>query len=173
MTIDLIPPDRLHLDAAQGWLELGDHYEARQELDQISRRNRFYPDVLEVRWEVFAAARLWDRCLTIAHALAESAPERSGGWIKLAVSLNELHDPETAWETLLGVVDDFRENISIRYLLACYACELGNVSEAEGWLGEAFALSDAPELKQMAWEEPALKPLRRKIETGQLCFPCQ
>jgi hypothetical protein len=29
-------PDSLHLRAAQGWLELGDHLEANEELERIS-----------------------------------------------------------------------------------------------------------------------------------------
>jgi hypothetical protein len=42
-------PDSLHLQAAQGWLELGDHLETTEELDEITPQMRVHPDVLEVR----------------------------------------------------------------------------------------------------------------------------
>jgi hypothetical protein len=32
----LTPPNSLHLQAAQGWLELGNHIEANQELEKIT-----------------------------------------------------------------------------------------------------------------------------------------
>ena len=32
----LEPPDSFHLLAAQGWLELGNHVEANEELDKIT-----------------------------------------------------------------------------------------------------------------------------------------
>jgi hypothetical protein len=45
----LEPPDRFHLEAAQGWLELGNHLEAEKELEQMSAINRARPDALDVR----------------------------------------------------------------------------------------------------------------------------
>ena len=41
-------PDTLHLEAAQGWLGLGNHLEADKELDNITPALRSHPDVLEV-----------------------------------------------------------------------------------------------------------------------------
>jgi hypothetical protein len=51
----LEPPDSLHLQAAQGWLELGNHIEANEELERIAQQLRAQPDVLKLRWEVYAA----------------------------------------------------------------------------------------------------------------------
>ena len=42
-------PDNLHLQAAQGWLELGNHVEANEELEKIVSTLRSHPDVLEIR----------------------------------------------------------------------------------------------------------------------------
>src|SRR5262245_31123793 len=39
--------DIIHLEAAQGWLELGDPVQANLEFKQISVRSRSHPDVLE------------------------------------------------------------------------------------------------------------------------------
>jgi Tfp pilus assembly protein PilF len=53
----LEPPDSLHLQAAQGWLELGNHAEAEAELDNITASSREHPDVINVRWGIYAAAK--------------------------------------------------------------------------------------------------------------------
>ena len=65
----LQPPDSHHLEAAQGWLELGNHAEADAELDSIASSLRAHPDVLNVRWGIYAAARKWEAALDIAAAL--------------------------------------------------------------------------------------------------------
>ena len=43
-------PDSTHLEAAQGWLDLGNHLEANEELERIEAKNRAHPNVLQVRW---------------------------------------------------------------------------------------------------------------------------
>ena len=74
----LEPPDSLHLRAAQGWLELGDHLEANVELEKISPRLRMHPDVLLLRYEIFAKANLWEAAFYVAQALVEVEPKYSG-----------------------------------------------------------------------------------------------
>jgi hypothetical protein len=44
--------DQRHLDAAQGWFELGNCMEATEELEQITREMRGHPSVLEVRFHI-------------------------------------------------------------------------------------------------------------------------
>jgi hypothetical protein len=76
----LQPPDSMHLEAAQGWLGLGNHVEADAELDKVSAALRAHPDVLRVRWEVYAAAKKWDAALDIAAALVQLDPEDLPGF---------------------------------------------------------------------------------------------
>jgi uncharacterized protein HemY len=83
----LEPPDIYQLQAAIGWLELGRHIEANEELEKITARLRAHPDVLKVRWRVYAMAKRWDACLEIARALTEMEPDKPGGWIEYAQSL--------------------------------------------------------------------------------------
>jgi hypothetical protein len=45
-----------HLNAALGWLELGDHVEAYAELENITPALRSHPAVLELRWQISASA---------------------------------------------------------------------------------------------------------------------
>jgi hypothetical protein len=65
----LEPSDSLHVQAAQGWLELGNHIEADAELDNIDGPLRAHPDVLKERWEIYAAAKKWEAALDIAAAI--------------------------------------------------------------------------------------------------------
>lgn len=49
--------DAARILAAEGWLQLGNFLEANAELDAIAPLFRAHPDVLEVRYNVFAAAK--------------------------------------------------------------------------------------------------------------------
>jgi hypothetical protein len=53
----LEPPDSHYLQAAQGWLELGNPTEANEELQKITAPNRGHPDVLQLRWQIYAQAK--------------------------------------------------------------------------------------------------------------------
>ena len=77
----LEPPDSIHLEAAVGWIELGNHEEADEELDKIDATLRVHPNVLEVRWIIHATAQHWESCKDIGSALVKLAPERTTGWI--------------------------------------------------------------------------------------------
>ena len=89
----LEPPDRIHLQAAEGWIGLGNFAEANDELEQIAAANRAHPDVLQLRWRIYADLRNWDACLDIATALTTMMPERRFGWIHRAHTLDKLGRP--------------------------------------------------------------------------------
>lgn len=46
--------DQRHLDAAQGWLELVNHLEANEELENITAKNRAHPAASWPRIRVIA-----------------------------------------------------------------------------------------------------------------------
>ena len=159
----LQPPDSHHLEAAQGWLELGNHAEADAELDSIASSLRAHPDVLNVRWGIYAAARKWEAALDIAAALIQLNPEDPLGWVHRSYSLHELKRTAEARDNLLRVVDKFPEDPIMRYNLACYECQLGRLEQAKNWLGKAFALGDAKGMKLAALDDPNLQPLWKEI----------
>jgi hypothetical protein len=51
--------DQRHLEAAQGWCELHAFAEADAELDNITASLRAHPNVLEVRWQIYANLERW------------------------------------------------------------------------------------------------------------------
>ncbi len=169
-------PDSLHLQAAEGWLELGNHIEANEELENITHRLRVHPDVLELRWQIFARARQWDACLRVAGAILQLAPERASGWIMQSIALQRLSRVEEAFDTLHPVAEKFSDEPAVAYDLACYACRLGRTADAEKWLARVFESGDANRWRQLALDDANLEPLWDNIgeckwETRPLSAP--
>src|SRR5215813_3739694 len=77
----LQPPDSLHVQAAQGWLELGSPVESNAELEKVTPELHRHPDVLKIRWEIHAAEHQWEAALKVAEALIELEPEEALGWV--------------------------------------------------------------------------------------------
>jgi hypothetical protein len=96
----LEPPDIYHLRSAVGWLELGKPIEANEELENITPQLRAHPDVLKVRWRVYAQAKKWEVCCEIGRTLTELEPDKPGGWIDHAQSLHRLGRTEEAYDLL-------------------------------------------------------------------------
>jgi predicted Zn-dependent protease len=159
----LSPPDSFHLQAAQGWLELGNHIEAEAELDNITASLRAHPDVLKVRWEIYAVAKKWEAALDIAAAIVQLDPDDPLGWVHRSYALHELKRTAEARDNLLRVAEKFPASPTIRYNLACYECQLGNLERAKDWLEKAFALGDAKKMKLAALDDPDLQPLWKEI----------
>lgn len=151
-------PDSLHLKAAQGWLELGNHLEADKELDEITPELRKHPDVLEVRWQIYAKARKWEACVDIASAVVKLAPKRADGWIHRSFALHELERTREAFDKLLPVAGKFPKEWLIPYNLACYCAQLGRLDECREWFKKAMAI-DEHTVKRAAIDDPDLKPL--------------
>jgi len=160
----LQPPDTLHLQAAQGWLELGNHIEANEELDRIAASLRAHPDVLKVRWEIYAAAKKWEPALDIAAALIQLNSDDPLGWVHRSYALHEMKRTAEARDNLLRVVDKFSASATMRYNLACYECQLGRLERATDWLGMAFELGDARQMKLAALDDPDLEPIWTNIK---------
>lgn len=156
-----------------GWIELGNPQEALVELAQIEPEYANDPQVLEVKWQIFARTERWDQSLPIAQAFCEVAPGLPQGWLHQAVSLYRLNRTEEAWNLLLPMARKFPRSWVIPYDLSCYACQLGKLDEARRWLRKAFKLGDAEEVKTLALADPDLKTLWPEIKDWQFESPEQ
>ncbi|MEI8287917.1 MAG: tetratricopeptide repeat protein [Verrucomicrobiota bacterium] len=156
-------PDCHHWQAAEGWLELGNPVEAAAELEKIAPHLRDYHDVLQLRYELHARAKRWESALEIVSSLAQQFPTNPNNWIHRSFALHELKRTLEARDLLLPAASKFKQDGLIRYNLACYECQLGNLPAAKQWLAEAFALNPNKELKFVALEDPDLEPLRGHI----------
>ena len=160
--------DRLNLEAAEGWLMLGNPLEANEELEQIDSENSFHPAVLAMRWQVYAGAQWWEAAYVVSKALTEFAPESAAAWICHANTARNYKGLMEAWHTLLGIVNKFPKDAIVRYNLACYAAQIGLLEEACGWLIQAFTIDDSAQLKLAALYDTDLQPLWNKIGKDQL-----
>ena len=158
-------PDCHHLRAAEGWLELGSPTEATAELDLISPRHQRHPDVIEARWVLHAYSRQWDAALEAARELLLAAPDRASGWLHQAYALRRTADGglTQAREALQPAAEAFPQEPIIPFNLACYACQLGQLDEARGWLKRAMKVGRKAPIKRMALADEDLKPLWAEI----------
>lgn len=158
------PPDSHSLNAAMGWLELGNAAEARIELEKVSAANQDHPDFLGVKWRVHADQQDWAGALEVAQQMVRSWPDQPEGWIHQSYSLHELEQTEEAWRTLLPKAHEMPGCEVIPYNLACYACQLGRAVEAFEWLKCAARRKGKSVIKNMALEDADLEAIRDQIE---------
>jgi tetratricopeptide (TPR) repeat protein len=159
----LQPPDTHHLSAAEGWLELGNHAEALDELNLVSPAEQGRVEVLGLRWSISAQLKLWEQCVVLAERIVELAPRNVFGWIHRSYALHELKRTSEARDLLQPALKRFPKNETIPYNLACYECQLGNLDAAREWLRRAMKLFSTAELKAQALEDSDLKPLWTEI----------
>lgn len=162
--LKLDAPETHILNAALGWVELGNAREARAELRSIRADLQGHPSVLLVNWEILACERRWMESVVIAEEVIQKAPDWVEGWIKRSYSLHELKRTREAYDLLLPARQRFPSASIIPYNLACYACQLGNLPEAQIWLGRAIKLAGRKEIVSMGLKDPDLEPLREYLE---------
>ncbi len=136
----LEPPDSMHLQAAHGWLELGNTNESKKELELIAASLRSHPDVLGLHWNIHENLGNWDQCVSIGRALVESAPEEAVGWIHRSFALHEMGRTREAYDELRPALEIFEKEQLIWYNMACYACCLDEKVEARTLLNRAIEL---------------------------------
>jgi tetratricopeptide (TPR) repeat protein len=157
-------PDSFHLQAAEGWLGLGDVESATLELKEISPAEQAHPAVLIVRYEIFSRAKHWDKAVAVAQDLIKRLPTEPSVWIWLAYATRRKTGgsiPE-AKQILLGAEPKFPRHYLFPYNLACYSAQLGELEEAQTWLEKAIAIDNAS-VKKMAVEDADLKPLWKSM----------
>jgi len=159
----LTPPDSLHARAAEGWLDLGNAPEAEAELEKIEAKYREHPDVLEVRWHIFARTKDWEAAVKVARLIKQEAPSRTNGWLHFSYALHELKRTQEAWDSLFAVAERFPGEPTVAYNLACYAAQLGKLWEAEQWFKHALKVGEPKVLKPLALSDADLKPIWEKI----------
>jgi len=98
--IPLSPPDSLHLDAAEGWLALGNDLEANEELEKITAGSALTP----MYWSYAGRFTLTRRNGGVSGNREGNHPacaERPFGLIHMSYALHELGRTREAWENLL------------------------------------------------------------------------
>jgi uncharacterized protein HemY len=159
----------MYLEAARGWLELGDPKSALQEIENITGLRRAQPDVLRLRLQIYLKCRQWRSAFAIAQGLAGFTPRDPDVFLAQAEAARQMPGGSLsrALALLLEVANEFPDEPAVPFRLACYNCQLGNHATALSWLQIAFdvASRSKTELKWLgtALEEPDLAPLHRVL----------
>jgi tetratricopeptide (TPR) repeat protein len=155
--VPLEPPDQQHWQAAAGYVELGMFLEADTELDKIDPFNRAAPEILAIRLAIYHGLKKWELMQEIAKRLAEFQPDDIQWTISLAYATRRAISIEAAREILLNAESKFPKEAIIKYNLACYECQLGNVEAAKNYLRQVFEIDANWRLK--ALDDQDLQPL--------------
>ncbi|HAV61256.1 MAG TPA: hypothetical protein DCY13_02705 [Verrucomicrobiales bacterium] len=158
-------PDRHHLNAAAGWLDLDNLDEARAELLKISPDRANHPEVLGLTWQVQAAALDWEAALQTARRHVCAQPDSAAAWIQQSYALHELRRTEEAYRELHEVAGRFTDEGTVAYNLACYTCQLGRLDEAKNWLRKAGTLLGKKAVVRMAADDADLEPLKLELKS--------
>ena len=153
----MIGADKIHFDAAEGWLGLGIAQSAIEELENISPENRSQPDVLSLRWDSLTYAGAHETAEGVARNLTEIVPGNFEYWCQLSHSLHESGRTQEAYETLSGVSDRFGDEWMLHHFAAIYLCRLGRLDQARMALNRTLELN--PDHRIDALEDPDLEPL--------------
>ena len=159
-------PDKLHLEAAEGWLMLGDADSARKELDEISPSARALPEVLEIEWGVHARLDDWTAAYATARQIVDREPDRVSGWIHRAYALRRMPGGglEKAWEGLRPAWDRFPREFLVPYNLACYAARMGKPDDAWDWIQRAMSAGSLSVVRSMALADPDLEAIWPRLK---------
>ena len=155
--VPLEQPDRQHWQAATGYVELGMFLEADAELDKIDPFNRAAPEVLALRIGIYRGLEKWELMQEIARRLAEFLPDDIQWTLSLAYATRRANSIEAAKEVLLSAEPRFPKEAAIRYNLACYFCQTGDIPSAKNSLKQAFEIDLS--LRLAALEDEDLKAL--------------
>jgi predicted Zn-dependent protease len=157
--------EQRQLDAAEGWLGLGDSFEANVELQQIRPEMQGHPFVLKVRWDIYADVENWEMAAEVARGITAVLPDNAWGYIQWAYSLHELKRTQAAKDILLSIVKKFPDEYTISYNLACYCCQLGQLPMGMKWIEKAIDVANAGRnnIRLMALVDRDLEPLWNEI----------
>ncbi len=131
--------------------------EASMELDKIDPFNRAAPEVLALRIAIYSGLEKWELMQEIAKRLADFQPDDIHWTISLAYATRRANSIEAAREILSNAEPRFPREAIIKYNLACYYCQLGEIEHAKNYLKKAFEID--LNWRIAALEDDDLKPL--------------
>ena len=132
--MSLEAPDHQYWKPAVGYVELGMFHEANDQLENIDPFNRAASEVLAVRIPVYRGLKKGELMREVAKGLAEFQPNDIQWTISLAYATRRADSIQAAKETLLNTESKFPKEAIIKYNLACYCCQLGEIESAKNYL---------------------------------------
>ena len=127
------------------------------QLEQIDPFNRAAPEVLAVRIAVYQGLKKWELMRELSKRLAEFQPNDIQWTVSLAYATRRADSIQAAKQILLNAESRFPKKAIIKYNLACYYCQLGEIENAKSYLQKAFEIDSTWRLQ--ALDDEDLRPL--------------
>jgi tetratricopeptide (TPR) repeat protein len=153
----LEPLDQRHLQAVDGFIELGMFEEADARLEELDPILRSAFEVLIRRLAIYHGLKKWDSMQVVAQKLAEFDVQNIDWVVSYAYATHRIGSTDAARTILLNAQPRFPKEGIIYYNLACYDCQLGEIESAKNRLKKAFEID--PTWRSQALEDEDLKPL--------------
>jgi tetratricopeptide (TPR) repeat protein len=154
----MTPKQERHLQAAQGFQELGLIPNALAELASVRGKARQTPEFVETLLLCRIAQRRWPEALLLSEQLKALAPHEPGAYLHAAYCLHELGNTEDAITLLRKGPRSLHKRPVFFYNLGCYYSSLNDLVRAHRCLLRSFELD--PSLKITAKRDPDLDTIR-------------
>jgi len=149
--------------AAQGYVELGLHEEAREELSPLPVEMHGRVDVIEITLLCLMGEHRWAEALALATRLCQQEPMEPGGLIHAAFCLHELGQTAAAVDVLSRGPATLRTKPVYYYNMGCYHACLGHFDKSLTYLERAFEMDGT--LRLHAKKDHDLDCLRAQLES--------
>jgi tetratricopeptide (TPR) repeat protein len=147
--------DQLHLNAAAGFLRIGEPMNAWNELEEIKAANRADVEVLTVRLAVCRGLEKWELAEEVARHLIKHDPHNVMHVVALAEAMGHREGPTAAAAVYEFAIDRFPDLALLRVSLAVELVKAGQIDDAKRVLKTAFELD--PDLRMVALDHPGLE----------------
>src|SRR6266481_539642 len=131
--------------------------EAAAELNNIDPVCLAAPEVLSVRLRVYAGLQDWGMMQSVAKRLNGRDPKNPQWAVSAAYATRRAESIQAAKSILTKTLELHPEEPAIHYNLACYECQMGNLSDAKKHLMSATGADVS--FKAMSLDDPDLEPL--------------
>jgi len=161
--LEMLPHDvQRHIQAAEGYLELGMFMDANEEFEKISPDLHHLPEILPVSLGIYCALKKWELMRVVAKKLTDHNPDEAQWSISLAYATRRAESIEAAKIILLEAVEQHPKEPMLHYNLACYECVMGEVEVGKARLRRALALE--PKMRVMALEDEDLQAVWEELK---------
>jgi len=150
------------LEAAIGYLDLDLPDEAWRELDQIEPPEHDLPEIMFGRVDVRMRQKRWTEAVKLADELCAQHPDHHAAYISRSFCLHSLGRTADARQKLLEAPRSIIQVPVYHYNLACYECQLGNLTDAKRYLVHAFGMHS--NFLEIASADKDLEPLWPELE---------
>jgi tetratricopeptide (TPR) repeat protein len=155
-------PGQKFFEAACGYAQLGMYLDANEELEKVDPYKRAAPEILALRVAIYRGLEKWELMAAISKRLVEFEPNDVQWTVSFAYAIRRANSIQAAKDILLKAEPKFPKQAVIKYNLACYFCQLGDLQSAKNYLKRAFEID--PNWRLQGLEDEDLKALWDSIQ---------